>query len=397
MADAAKPDLDDLLLADHERGFELLPGEVYWRDRYGWLLDQGYQLSQRYHPKWVPSWETNKSLVPGLTLDSQVLPNARVIDATRTKDQTPVILKLVESAQSPEEVDILGYFSQAPISSDPRNHICPLLDILRRPEDEGQTIVVLPVLRPYDNPDFDTIGEALDFLRQILEGFTFLHEHRVAHRDVRSENLMLDPTGMYPAKFFVWTPNMKADYSGPIQPRYMRTERGPKYYIIDFGFSKQFNSEELPPSEIPMAASDPTIPELNDPKPCDPFPIDVYTVGNLILTDFIEGKPWNIEYKGRRGFDFLLPLVNTMVSVEPSERPSMKEALDKFNEIVGTQTPWTLRSRALPKDKEPLLTRVPAEVNHWKRRLWYITRRLPPIPVHKVKEDKTPKAPAESD
>jgi hypothetical protein len=38
--------------------------EVYWRDKYQWLLDSGYKLRPRYHPEWVPSWKKDTRLYP---------------------------------------------------------------------------------------------------------------------------------------------------------------------------------------------------------------------------------------------------------------------------------------------------------------------------------------------
>lgn len=35
----------------------LLIGEIYWRDHYMWLKEQGYLLRPRYHPEWVASWK----------------------------------------------------------------------------------------------------------------------------------------------------------------------------------------------------------------------------------------------------------------------------------------------------------------------------------------------------
>ena len=61
--------------------------------------------------------------------------------------------------------------------------------------------MVMPLLRPYDDPNFDTIGEAVECFRQLFEvvlivivddyvlklfqGLQFMHKHRVAHRCVR--------------------------------------------------------------------------------------------------------------------------------------------------------------------------------------------------------------------
>jgi len=53
---------------------QLASWETYWKDHYGWLLEQGYQLRSRYSPEWIPSWKSNPELLYGLTEDSQRIP-----------------------------------------------------------------------------------------------------------------------------------------------------------------------------------------------------------------------------------------------------------------------------------------------------------------------------------
>ena len=43
---------------------KLREGEVYWRDRYDWLLESGYALRPRYRPGWVPSWKATDGYPP---------------------------------------------------------------------------------------------------------------------------------------------------------------------------------------------------------------------------------------------------------------------------------------------------------------------------------------------
>ena len=65
----------------------------------------------------------------------------------------------------------------------------------------GEQVLVMPLLRPFNSPTFDTFGEAIDCFRQLfqvtrshpyitspistsLQGVQFLHEHHIAHRYV---------------------------------------------------------------------------------------------------------------------------------------------------------------------------------------------------------------------
>jgi hypothetical protein len=48
------------------------------------------------------------------------------------------------------------------------NHCVPILDVLAVP-DEERDIIVMPLLRRYSNPPFETFGEVVDCLRQLFE------------------------------------------------------------------------------------------------------------------------------------------------------------------------------------------------------------------------------------
>ncbi len=49
------------------------------------------------------------------------------------------------------------------------NHSNALIEVLTLPGDEEVKILVMPLLRRFDDPPFDTIGEVVEFLRQIFE------------------------------------------------------------------------------------------------------------------------------------------------------------------------------------------------------------------------------------
>lgn len=54
--------------------------------------------------------------------------------------------------------------------NDPQNHCVPLLKVLTSPSGNPYTrILVMPLLRPFDSPIFDTFGEAIECIRQLFE------------------------------------------------------------------------------------------------------------------------------------------------------------------------------------------------------------------------------------
>ncbi|TFK22807.1 other/AgaK1 protein kinase [Coprinopsis marcescibilis] len=365
----------------------LLPGETYWRDRYDWFLGQGYRLRSRFKPDWTPSWLKDNS-ISVLAEDYLSFWKTDFNDALTVADDRHVVLKRINEHEHPNEVEILRYLNREEISADPRNHCTPLLAVLQAPEDEGYKIIVMPILRQYDRPEFDSLGEVVDFIRQLLEGFIFLHEHRVAHRDVRVDNIMMDPSSFGFERFHFCRPEKTFDYKRRVEAQFTRTERQPKYLLIDFGFSTQYRPEEMPPSELPMAATDLSLPELeNHDKPCNPFPVDVYYVGNMLRMDFIDGDPQDRERKGMRRCEFLRPLVDAMIKRNPEDRVTMIEAAEVFEKIVEGLSVWELRSRPTPVRGNDYyattsIDRFKKHVLHWRRKLWYMARRVPPIPHH---------------
>lgn len=93
-----------------------------------------------------------------------------MIDAIRIYDSKPVVLKRTfKHAVNGEEAKLTKYFFSPPIRDDPNNHCVPLLDVMDIPDDEGFEILVIPLLRPFDSPRFDTVGECIDLFQQIFK------------------------------------------------------------------------------------------------------------------------------------------------------------------------------------------------------------------------------------
>ena len=90
------------------------------------------------------------------------------MDATRRLDGKHVMLKRVLPEKGPYELQIAQFFSSPEFSRDPRNHCVPLLDVIETPN-AGQKLMVMPFLRPFNNPRFQTFGEFVAFFTQICE------------------------------------------------------------------------------------------------------------------------------------------------------------------------------------------------------------------------------------
>lgn len=344
--------------------------EIWWRRQYEWLKVRGYLLRPRYAPDWVPSWEGSKRHASECE-DGRVLHFGQVMDATRMLDGLYVSLKLVKKSEHPHEVEIGQYFMSEKLSSDPKNYCVPFLDILSVPNEIDTQIIVMPLLLPFTKIRFDTFGEVVECLRQLFEGLCFMHNNHVAHRDCMWMNIMMDAKDLYAEPYHPVNPRMKRDFSGRVG-HYTRTQRPPKYYYIDFGLSRQYDASEENPLEYPVFGGDKSAPEFqnNVDVPLNPFPTDVYYLGNVVREQFLKTKT---------GFEFLKPLVDDMVNDDPQKRPTMEVVVERFESIRQQLSTWKLRSRVISQDEGPF-ENLYRGVTHWSRRIGFIVKRAPAVP-----------------
>jgi len=247
-------------------------------------------------------------------------------------------------------------------------------EVLDHPTDLDTIILVMPFLRKYDSPELQTIGEAVEFFRQAFKGMQFIHKHHVAHRDGHRRNIMYDATSLYPDGHHphpIYN-NRKPNFKGRAR-HHTRTQCPPKYYWIDFGLSTRYDPESTSlPAETRIWGGDKSVPEFQKYKGTyNPFPTDVYYVGNLVKTDFLDKK---------RGFSFMQPLISDMVATDPDKRPSMDQVVERFDEMRRSLSKAKLRSRVLGK-KEPGIVAVFRGPVHFIRTVGYILRGIPPVPV----------------
>ncbi|EGO25701.1 hypothetical protein SERLADRAFT_415172 [Serpula lacrymans var. lacrymans S7.9] len=343
--------------------------ERWWCQQYQWLKETGYLLRPRYAPGWVPSWKGTKKWWAQCE-DSQVPAMGHVLDATRMSDGVFVTLKLITKSRHPYEIEIGRLFSTEPLASDPSNYSVPIYDVLDVPDDHDQSILVMPLLRPFHRPRFDTCGEVIDFFSQLFFGLRFIHQQHVAHRDCMGLNIMMDATPLYIDPYHPQDLDMRRDFNGTAR-YFTRTRRPLKYFFIDFGISRRYAADNSAPLEYPIWGGDKTVPEFQkSDDACNPFPTDIYYLGNMIRENFLLTK---------RGLEFMLPLVKDMVQDDPVKRPTMDEVVARFDEILKELSSWKLRSRVIYKEDSNIESLYHGVV-HWTRRISYIVRRVSAIP-----------------
>ncbi|KAJ6478647.1 kinase-like domain-containing protein [Mycena vitilis] len=358
----------------------LRAGEVFWYNHRDWLKSKGYVLRPRYQEGWKASWTlgNGKRKFSNRYEDGALHMRVSIMDATRVEDGAFVVLKKINTKDHPYEVKIGTYFSEQPQRSDPENHCVPILEVLQSPHRSKIQIIVMPLLQRFDKPRFDSIGETIAFFRQIFIGLRYMHRHGVAHRDCARYNIMMDGSPLYSTPMHPVDNTMKRDWSGRVSHK-SRAEHPVKYYLTDFGISRHYRPEALPTVEAPILGADKSVPEFQiknneDPPDCDPFPTDVYYLGNLLREDFTEGGPYVLQ---KIGFEFMNQLVTDMVNTDPSKRPTMEEVVDRFEDLVRGMSNWKLRSQVAKKQHFRFLYTL----SHCMLTVRLIAGRKPAIPM----------------
>ncbi|KAL5492972.1 hypothetical protein ACEPAI_4420 [Sanghuangporus weigelae] len=321
--------------------FDLTNSEKWWRDRYSFLMKHGYQLRPRFRPGWIPTWVRKKKR-PLLCEDGHMNLHPKVIDAVRVSDGTKVAIKRL--ARQCDELSILEYLTSEEMLHDPRNNTVPLLDVISEDADP-YAFIVMPLLINFTFLPYTSVEEVVDFMRQMLEGLSFLHEKNVAHRDCSTLNIMMDGTRVFPRGFHPGAPNLEYTGKGFAHPRRRRDASGVKYYFTDFGISSHFDENDTYRLVMGQDCLDRNLPELYQDDPYDPFAVDVFLLGNVFKYVLVK------QYEG---LSFLAPLSDAMTRQDPSSRPTAHESLRLLHDIVKQQSPRSLLRLIVPSDADRL-------------------------------------------
>ncbi|KAJ7734569.1 kinase-like domain-containing protein [Mycena maculata] len=312
--------------------------EAFWFERRMFLEKAGYRLRPKFNPGFVgPKPPGRYHLGDDHTAQH---PRKHIMDAERISDGQEVMLKWVSRRTHPCEVEIGCLFSTPSSSNNPRNHCIPILDVLQDPQDDDKQIIVMPRLIRFDEPMFDTVGEVIDCWRQIFEGVQFMHENFVAHRDFSLLNILQDPTKLFPRGFHPVNYCLNPTNDG-LAYSITRTECWPRYYIIDFGLSRRYDPSKGPPLERVTSGGDGNPPEYAGTE-CNPFPADIYCLGNILKRHFIRSDPscWG---ENHTPLQFLKPLADDMTHKNPAKRPTIGEVIQRFNKECEHLSQWHLR------------------------------------------------------
>ncbi|KAH8103567.1 kinase-like domain-containing protein [Cristinia sonorae] len=307
----------------------LSPHELQWRARYEGLLLRGYQLRPRYHPNWKPSWIGTDT--PADTCEDFVETiYSNVLDATKLDGNRMIYMKVIPQESS--EFKIACMVSPTEHNRNPNNHCVPILDAFPDPINAANGILIMPYLHPCNDPKFESVEQLMDFIKQTLEGLSFLHSQGVAHRDCWTTNIMMDGRILYPDGHHPITPRLAPDLSRH-STVLKRSNHPIKYYFIDFGLSSYFEVGESP-YVLGTKCACKTPPELSNQIPYNAFMLDVYILGRV----------YESELQAFSGVDALKSLAAAMTEKQPERRPTAEDSLRMFHDIrhglTGVEGRW---------------------------------------------------------
>ncbi|KAJ7186605.1 kinase-like domain-containing protein [Mycena filopes] len=312
----------------------LYPGERFWVESQPFLLAQGYQLRPRYHPDWVPSWTLQRNFYQEYE-DALPVYKGSALDAIRTRDGEKVILKRVET--DGDELAIIKHLASLPSSS--RNRTIPLLDIVHMPTNPW-SFLVMPYCRVFNYPPFHCRNEFVDAMTQFMEGLQFMHEHKVVHFDIAAQNMVMDESRVVPSGSHFSEPRTHTGFFRSFSWN-NRCSVGPiDYYYIDFGLSLYFPDGQETAQHLATLRTFPTIPELSQTVPYNPFKVDIFQLG-LTVRKLVDAYPALEDFR---------PVADSMTATSPSARPTPNDALAHLRNIAAKIPPSTMSEQIWEKD-----------------------------------------------
>ncbi|KAI0781860.1 hypothetical protein C8Q75DRAFT_546276 [Abortiporus biennis] len=331
----------------------LTSSEEWWRDHYDWFQEHEFLLRSRYKPDWKPEWEekdaVNKSSgrVKPEFEDGIVNDKADIwMDAICISNGKIVLLKRLQCSESypdppSREFEVTKHFSTRPWDGHPSNHAVPILEILKnvpRPNHHGSTryqakILVFPLLRNFNDPGFESVGEVVECLRQIFIGVRFMHQSRIVHGNLNKSTIVMDPSQLcsdyHPIETSL-TRNLKHQTKSST-----RTQTPTRYYLSDFSMARKPEEDKIftERSTSYYHASAHEREEVENEK--DLYKEDILALGKVIDEELL---------KTYEGLEFLQPLVTSMLDPNEKSRPNIEIVISDFNDLRTSLSTFRLCS-----------------------------------------------------
>jgi hypothetical protein len=200
---------------------------------------------------------------------------------------------------------------------------------------------------------------------------------------------MMDPRPIYLDGYHPVKTNRTSDLKKRAS-HMTRTDRPVKYFYTNMSEARMYPKFEGVYDRISLG-KDGTVPEHrgNTTKAVvNPFAVDVYCLGNVLRTEFLEVGVLYIttnivlicSLQKRKGFGFIKELVDDMTQKDLRLRPTAAEACARWTEIQKGLSKKMLRKRCVTRG-ESVLKNVSKSLCHWRHRIFYQVQDIPPVPL----------------
>ncbi|KAJ6602660.1 kinase-like domain-containing protein [Mycena vulgaris] len=202
------------------------------------------------------------------------------------------------------------------------------------------SFLVMPYCRRSNYPPFHSRNEFLEAMNQFLEGLQFMHEHNIVHFDIAPQNMMMDETRAIPKGSHFSNPRTHTGFYDLFSWNDRCTVGPVDYYYIDFGLSLYFPDGEDAALYVGTLRTFPTIPELSQTVPYNPFKVDIFQLG-LTIHNLIDAYPDLEEFR---------PVAENMTAKNPNDRPNPLDASTQLRGIATAMPPFKRSEQIWEKD-----------------------------------------------
>ncbi|KAI0369718.1 hypothetical protein BV20DRAFT_348772 [Pilatotrama ljubarskyi] len=351
----ADPQLPDVPCRVNDFGLVGIPDHYqmneFWDACQTWLADRGIHLYERRleDPRqqsmpryWTsPPFSNTASLPYGSLIDGQeerehrsrILYAGTRLAYAQDTTKRDLIIKLVDNGSVEHETYQL-LLQDMSVFNDTAEFPCvlPALDILSTPYE--YSFVVMPMWgSPVHLDDLETVEEVLRFIKCSLR---YLHRHRIAHRDLCENNIVVNG----------YSPSVKGEEFADRLREYRRHNET-FYALIDYDQSLilppnvSLRDCRRPAAEAWIGANPFKPSDINLGQPhYNPFAYDVAALGLLFRYYFAEAVP---------ALPGLAALFDRMTDHSPSRRLTAEEALVFLDELTMTKPLETLKMHLVMK------------------------------------------------
>ncbi|KAH8107792.1 hypothetical protein BXZ70DRAFT_12319 [Cristinia sonorae] len=231
----------------------------------------------------------------------------------------PVALKHLSRDLSSEaqEIHLMEYFNDISRRCERENH-CVESRLLESTAPDQRIFLVMQRLQDFDEPPFITVGEVVDFVRQVLEGLFYIHRHRVVYGfPYKEKSIGMDAAPLYKDS------DMQQLNDQHLRPCTTRTRapRKVQYYFRDLGMAYKLPDDT--DAQYPWTPQD-----------------DIKCLGEIIDHSLLK-KYTNLA--------FMEDLVRGME--EPGGISTAEAAVRRFEAVILARPEAELRSRLRKKNE----------------------------------------------